>query len=242
MPRFFTDLCVEPGVPFELTDENARHISFSLRMRAGERVTVCSGGRVFDCTITGFTSSSVTLVAEAELDDGEPAVKVCMYIAVPKGDKLDFCIQKCVELGADEIVPFWSAHCITRGGSAESKGERRQKIAAEAAKQCGRGTVPVVRPIMEFDAAMARGAQANLPLFCSERADAGTLSDVIRALDRPVRTVSIVTGPEGGFAPAEFDAAAAAGYRLITLGRRILRCETAPLCALSAVMYAFGEF
>lgn len=243
MPRFFTDTAIEPGVPFCLDGEAARHISFSLRMRVGERLVVCSAGNAYDCVIDGFTASEVTLVPERLCDSTEPAVSVSMYIAVPKGDKLDFCIQKCVELGATEIIPFWSDHCVTKGGSVEKKGERRAKIAAEAAKQCGRAVVPQVLPIMTFEAALARGRKADLALFCSEKPDAKPLSAVLSEKNcAQVQSISVFSGPEGGFSEKEFDNAEKIGYNMITLGKRILRCETAPMCVLAALMYAFGEF
>lgn len=212
-------------------------------MRVGERLVVCSGGTEYDCVIRGFTAAAVSLMPEGSRDAHEPPVRVSMYIAVPKSEKLDFCVQKCVELGASEIVPFWAEHCVVRGGSAETKAERRRKIAAEAAKQCGRGTVPPVQPVLLFEEALRRGAAADLLLFCSERKDASPLSSLLRGAGvRNVRTVSVFTGPEGGFSKKEFDKAAEIGYNMITLGNRILRCETAPLCVLSALMFAFGEF
>lgn len=243
LPRFFIDDAIVPGTPFSLGGEDARHISRSLRMRVGERLVVCSGGTEYDCVIQGFTAATVALMPESSRGAHEPPVRVGMYIAVPKSEKLDFCVQKCVELGASEIVPFWADHCVTRGGSAETKAERRQKIAAEAAKQCGRGFVPPVLPVLSFEEALRRGAAADLLLFCSEKEDASPLSAVLRGADvQSVGTVSVFTGPEGGFSQKEFDKAAEIGYNMITLGNRILRCETAPLCVLSALMFAFGEF
>lgn len=243
MPRFFTDQPIVPGVPLTLGGENAHHISFSLRMRVGESLVVCSGGKAYDCVIQAFSVSEVTVAPERERPETEPALAVSMMIALSKGDKLDFCIQKCVELGAAEIIPFRSEHCIVKGSSVEAKGERRQKIAAEAAKQCGRAVVPTVWPVCSFDEALKRGQAADLRLFCSELPDAAKLSDVLHNIERKtIHTVSVFSGPEGGFAQKEFDKASEMGYNMITLGKRILRCETAPLCVLSALMYAFGEF
>ena len=242
MPHFFTENRIEIGVPFLLGGEDAHHISRSLRMRAGERLVVCSGGKAYDCVIRGFSANSVTLFPEAMRMTTEPSVRVSMYIAVSKGDKLDFCIQKCVELGAFEIVPFRSEHCLPRGDN-ETREERRRKIATEAAKQCGRASVPPVWPVLPFDEALQRGKEAELCLFCSEKQEATPLSSVLHnAGTQSVRSVSVFTGPEGGFSQKEFDKAVQIGYNMITLGRRILRCETAPLCALSALMFAFGEF
>lgn len=243
MPRFFVEQSVVPGQPFVLDGENAHHISFSLRMRVGERLVVCAEGQAFPCIIQAFTASEVTVLPEAPLPETEPDLSVSVYLALSKGDKFGFCIQKCIELGATEIIPFRSEFCIVKGNAADTKEERRQKIAMEAAKQCGRTVVPRVWPVCSFETALQRGARADLRLFCSERQDASALSALLHdGWQTSCKTVSVFTGPEGGFAQQEFDKAAEMGYNMITLGKRILRCETAPLCVLSALMYASGEF
>lgn len=108
MPRFFVEQSVVPGQPLVLDGENAHHISFSLRMRVGERLVVCAGGQAFPCSIQSFTASEVTVLPEAPLPETEPDLSVSVYLALSKGDKFDFCIQKCIELGATEIIPFRS--------------------------------------------------------------------------------------------------------------------------------------
>ena len=242
LPRFFIDDAIVPGTPFSLGGEDARHISRSLRMRVGERLVVCSGGTEYDCVIQGFTAATVALMPESSRGAHEPPVRVGMYIAVPKSEKLDFCVQKCVELGASEIVPFWADHCVTRGGSAETR-----RSAAKKSPLRPPSSAAGVRPAGAAGAFVLKrrcgaGAAADLLLFCSER-KTPPLSAVLRRTDvQSVGTVSVFTGPEGGFSQKEFDKAAEIGYNMITLGNRILRCETAPLCVLSALMFAFGEF
>ena len=164
------------------------------------------------------------------------------YNLFSKGDKLEHVIQKATELGAFEIIAFPSSRCVSRPDdkSLRNKLERWQKIAASAAEQSGRGVIPKVLTVASYDAAINRAAQADMPILFYENEQATTLR---MALDsKPFVTVALLTGPEGGLEPAEVEKASQAGLRVCTLGKRILRCETAPLCALSAVMYHSGEF
>ena len=169
-------------------------------------------------------------------------MKVSVYMAFSKGDKLEHVIQKATELGAIEIVAFPSARCVSKPDdkSLAKKLERWQKIAASAAEQSGRGIVPKVFVLDSFGAALSRAAGADIPILFYENAHATTLSMALK--EREYKTVSILTGPEGGLEPSEVEKAESVGLKICTLGSRILRCETAPLCALSAIMYDCGEF
>ena len=181
-------------------------------------------------------------VLEACASGSEPRVSVSVYMAFPKADKLEHVIQKATELGAAEIVAFPSARCVSRQDekSLKKKLERWQRIAASAAEQSGRGRIPQVTTAASFSEALERAAQADRALLFYEHEQAVTLS---MALNKgPYTSVSLMTGPEGGLETAEVEKARQAGLTVCTLGKRILRCETAPLCALSAVMYDAGEF
>jgi 16S rRNA (uracil1498-N3)-methyltransferase len=163
-------------------------------------------------------------------------------MAFPKADKLEHVIQKATELGVYEIVAFPSARCVSRPDdkSLKKKLERWQKIAASAAEQSGRGLVPQVIVLPSYTQALERAAKADKAILFYENEDARTLR---MSLDEGNwRSVSLLTGPEGGLEPAEVEKARNSGLEVCTLGKRILRCETAPLCALSAVMYHAGEF
>ena len=151
-------------------------------------------------------------------------------------------IQKATELGAYEIVAFPSARCVSRPDekSLAKKLERWQKIAASAAEQSGRGYVPEVVVLANFQEAIRRGALADKAILFYENERATTLRMALS--EGKYNTIALLTGPEGGLESAEVELAAAAGFSVCTLGKRILRCETAPLCALSAVMYDSGEF
>ena len=163
-------------------------------------------------------------------------------MAFPKSDKLEHVIQKATELGAVEIVCFPSARCVSRPDekSLKKKLERWQKIAASAAEQSRRGQIPQVVVLPSYKAALERAAQADLAVCFYENENKLTFRAAIE--EKPLATAAILTGPEGGFEEEEIRQAAEAGLKICTLGSRILRCETAPLCALSALMYACGEF
>lgn len=226
-----------------LTGENAAHAKV-LRLKNGEQVLVCDGqGNECLCTVSDVSNGQISLVvAERRESDTEAKVKSSVYMAFSKGDKLEHVIQKATELGAYEIVTFPSARCVSRPDekSLKKKLERWQKIAASAAEQSGRGRIPEVVVVNSYAAALERGAKADLPILFYENERATTLH---MALEQGKYTsVSLLTGPEGGLEQKEVEQAVEAGFRVCTLGKRILRCETAPLCALSAVMYASGEF
>jgi len=207
-------------------------------------VLACDGeGHECNCEIIDICPGQLTLAVQSRQDsETEAAVQVSVYMAFPKADKLEHVIQKATELGAYEIVAFPSARCISRPDekSLKKKLERWQKIAASAAEQSGRGRIPQVLTLPSYQAALERAALADKALMFYENEQAVTLKMAMEM--GSYQTVSLLTGPEGGLEAAEVAQARAAGFEVCTLGKRILRCETAPLCALSAVMYASGEF
>lgn len=243
MTRFFVTPQELQGDFLVLTGENAAHAKV-LRLKNGENVLVCDGnGKECVCTVSDVSAGQISLVVQNRQESQtEAKVRISVYMAFPKGDKLEHVIQKATELGAAEIVAFPSARCVSRPDekSLKKKLERWQKIAASAAEQSGRGLIPEVITLGSFSDALKRAAQADLPILFYENERATTLKMALES--KPYQTVSLLTGPEGGLEEREVEAAKAAGLHICTLGSRILRCETAPLCALSAVMYASGEF
>ena len=243
MTRFFvTPEDMQPEF-LVLTGENAQHAKV-LRLKAGEQVLLCDGeGNECLCSVEEMDGKQLTVaVLSRQESEAEASVRVSVYMAFPKADKLEHVIQKATELGAYEIVAFPSARCISKPDekSLGKKLERWQKIAASAAEQSGRGRIPQVLVLPSYKAALERAATADQALMFYENERATTLK---MALQRKLyTTVSLLTGPEGGLDEAEVKQAMEAGLSVCTLGRRILRCETAPLCALSAVMYDAGEF
>lgn len=226
-----------------LTGENADHAKV-LRLKAGEEVTVCDGlGREAVCVVSDVSQGQISLVVRKTMDSTtEPKVKASVYMAFSKGDKLEHVIQKATELGAYEIVAFPSARCVSRPDdkSLKKKLERWQKIAASAAEQSGRGVIPAVSVMSSYKAAVERACTADKAILFYENERANTLKATLSAAS--YSTVSLLTGPEGGLETGEVELASKLGMEICTLGSRILRCETAPLCALSAVMYDSGEF
>ncbi len=239
MTRFFVTKEALASEYVALSGENAQHAKV-LRLKAGEQVLLCDGeGREALCRVEDFQQLRVL---ERRTSVTEPAVRVSVYMAFPKSDKLEHVVQKATELGAYEIVAFPSARCISKpdAKSLKNKLERWQKIAASAAEQSGRGRIPEIVLLGSYKEALSRAAQADRALLFYENEESLTLQMALKA--KPYQTVSLLTGPEGGLEEAEVRQAMEAGLQVCTLGKRILRCETAPLCALSAVMYDSGEF
>lgn len=243
MVRFFVSPEEMTGQEIVLTGENAQHAKV-LRLKVNEQVLVCDGaGKEALCRITEASGSQWILCVDSIQESAtEAAVDVSVYLAFPKADKLEHVIQKATELGAGEIVAFPSSRCVSKPDekSLKKKLERWQKIAASAAEQSGRGRIPQVRVLPSFKEALTEAARADKALLFYENEHAVTLKMALTS--SPYRTVSLMTGPEGGLEEKEVQQAREAGLQVCTLGKRILRCETAPLCALSAVMYDAGEF
>ena len=243
MTRFFVTPEQLQSNFIALTDENAAHAKV-LRLKCGEEVLVCDGmGNECICTVSDVSDGQIGLVVkDRQLSKSEPRVRASVYMAFPKADKLEHVIQKATELGAFEIIAFPSARCVSRPDekSLNKKLERWQKIAASAAEQSGRGMIPGVYTVASYRAALERAVQADKAILFYENEHATTLRMALESGD--YTTISFLTGPEGGLEEKEVEMAKEMGLQICTLGSRILRCETAPLCALSAVMYATGEF
>lgn len=236
MPRFFVDIPCEVGKPAAITGDDARHIAKSLRMKPGDSLELCDGqGMDYRCVIDSLQENAVELqVLSCCPNHTEPHTFVTLIQSLPKADKMDFVMQKAVEMGVSQIVPMLSARCVSRpdAKSAAKKRERWQKIAIEAAKQCGRGILPEVAPITDFRQAVQDASARGEILFFYEGGGA-PLRELISA---QTQHLSIFIGPEGGFAPEEVEFARCLGAKTVTLGPRILRTETAPIAALAAVM------
>lgn len=232
MVRFFADPEQMRGSTVTLTGENARHAKV-LRLRPGEELLLCDGqGQECLCTVVQLLGETLELAVESrQPSQSEARVQAAVYVAFPKADKLEHILQKATELGAYELVVFPSARCVSRPDekSLQKKLERWQRICASAAEQSGRGRIPEVTVLGSYREALSRAAEAEKALLFYEQEHSLTLK---AALAGDFSTVSLMTGPEGGFEEEEIRQAEAAGLQICTLGRRILRCETAPLCAL----------
>lgn len=241
MPRFFMAGTNILGGMAIMKGRDAEHVHV-LRMRPGEDMIICDGqGTDYKCRLVKADKEQVEAeVIEVVRCPAEPSVKVTVLCGLPKGDKTDYIIQKCVEAGAYEILFFSSSRCIAKLGNEEKKLERWQRIAEEAAKQSGRGIIPQVGWAGELADAFDVAVKKDVGLFMYETGAREAMGDVLEA-NKSVSTAAIVTGPEGGFAPFEAELAKIVGLHLCSMGERILRCETAPVVALTAAMYATGN-
>lgn len=242
MPRFFVSKDNISDAALFIEGDDARHIARSLRMAVGDEITVSDGvGAEYTATLERIRDERVdALIVSSRPSPSEPSVRITLYMAYPKGDKLETVVQKAVELGVSRIVPFESSRCIKRPSAdkAEANRKRLSRIALEAAKQCGRGIVPEVALPVSFREAVKEAASADLPLFCYEDESGTNIKTVLEGATA-VKSVSVMVGSEGGFSPDEASAAREGGLISVGLGPRILRCETAPDYALSAISYRF---
>ena len=242
MPRFFVLPDAFSGHFAVLEGEQAAHAKV-LRLSCGDEVTLCDGhGREARCTITDFSDQRICLtIHEETASKAEPSLFCSVYMGFPKADKFEHVIQKATELGASEVIVFPCARSVSRPDekSLKKKLERWQKIAASAAEQSGRGIVPEVLVLPSFEAAVTRASSAQLSALFYE--NERTTSFRSACTGRSIQTAALMTGPEGGLTEQEVSVAHSAGMIVCSLGPRILRCETAPLCALSALMFQTGE-
>ena len=223
-----------------ITGEEAQHISRVLRMKKGDSVTLCDGeGFFYEAVLTDFADKSVTaeILSKREAET-EPQVKVTVFQGIPKNPKLETIVQKLTEIGAVRLVPMDTKRAVAKLDK-ENKVERLRKIAREAAKQSKRGIVPEVLSPMSFKDAVKMAAEADIALIPYEEEREISLK---RALSgKTPKTVSVMIGPEGGFDSEEITLAKENGITSVTLGKRILRTETAPLAVCAAILYELGE-
>ena len=237
MPRFFIDGTAD-GRAY-IAGADALHIAKALRMRPGEALTLCDGkGTDFDGVLETVTDRQVTVrISASRPSQAEPTLAVTLYQGLPKGDKMDWIIQKAVELGVTAVVPVATRRSVARlEGKADKKQERWQRIAAEAAGQGGRGMLPSVERPLSWSQALSR--LSGEPALVFYEGGGRPLRELVTP---STRRLSVFVGPEGGFDPEEIDAIRRQGGGVATLGPRILRCETAPLAALTLLMHLSGN-
>ena len=247
VPRFFVTAS-QIGVRDDgtktvlISGDDASHIVRSLRMKEGERLTVCDmARREYDCKIVSLGDTVTAEVTDERDSASEPPYRATLYQALVKGDKFDTIVQKAVECGVCRIVPVLTDRCVVRltKKDCEKKTARWQRIADEAAKQCGRGALVKVEGLMTYKKAISDAASYSLPLFCYEGEETKSLRDALDSHDKTPETVSIVIGSEGGFSVAEAEYAASQGMISVGLGKRILRTETASSFVLACLSFKY---
>lgn len=227
-----------------ITGSDVNHIKNVLRLKSGEEIAVRNGvdGKEYRCGIEEFAQEQVICSLRFVREEGvELPSKIYLFQGIPKADKMELIVQKAVELGAFEVIPVAVKRCVVKldEKKAQAKVNRWQGIAEAAAKQCKRGIIPVVRKPMTMKEAAAYAREMDVKLIPYELAeDMAHTKNIIEAI-RPGESVAVFIGPEGGFEEGEVAEALAAGIEPITMGRRILRTETAGLTILSWLMYHF---
>ena len=243
--RFFLEEAATAGDIVELSSADSRHLRVVLRKKPGAAITVVSANRMFAAELetVGDTVTARLLYEVAAY--GEADLEVILLQGLAKGERMEIVLQKAVELGAARIVPVACERSVVRldASRAANKQQRWQKIADSAAKQCGRIRLAEVAPVQSLQQALAslpEGCRIIMPWEEADGQNIGMPFSTALAEDKP-QAVAVIIGPEGGLTPEEAELARAAGARLVTLGKRILRTETAAIAALSIVMYEWGD-
>ncbi len=241
MRRFFIDTPLLEEISIQGPD--AHHMSRVLRMEVGDRIVIVSpdgSAGVGEIRSIGIDEVTAILV-ETLLEDKE--APVCVYLAqgLPKSDKMDYIVQKAVELGVKGIYPMEAEHCVVQYDQAKKskRQERWQKIAIEAAKQCGRGLIPTVEPITGLADILEKFDAETLVIMLYEGETPQGIKDVL--IKNKAKSYLLIVGPEGGFSAKEVALCQSRGISIVTLGPRILRTETAALAGVSIVMYETGD-
>ena len=239
MPRFYLPAPLAPHTTFSLPDNIVRHIHV-LRLNAGDAITLFNGtGSDFDATLqeVGKRHAECHITAQRQPENESP-LAITLVQAISSGERMDFTLQKSVELGVRAICPIISERCVVRlsGERADKRVQRWQDIVIAACEQSGRSIVPTVQPSVSFSDYL-RQMPPELHLMMSLRRTT-TLHDIAPA----PQTLRLMIGPEGGWTPAEEQAALEAGVQTITLGKRVLRTETAAMAAMAAMQVLWGDF
>ena len=229
-----------------ITGGDAHHLAHVMRAQIGDAITVVdAAGQAAEMAVTALTRDAVHLHMQRVLPAETADREVILVQALLKGEKMDFVVQKAAELGAVCVCPIVTEHVVVRYDAKKvaAKVARWQKIADEAAKQCGRRTLMRVAPVVSLtellrDSAYI-GAADTATIFCYEQEERQSMRTVLRGTE--ARRVTLIVGAEGGFSPAEAAAVTATGGQSVSLGHRILRAETASLTALAVTQYELGN-
>lgn len=227
-----------------VSGEDVQHISRVLRLQPGDEIVLCDGeGTDYYTSIESMDKHSIrTVILRTEASKGEPEIEAVLYQGIPKSTKMDLIIQKCTEMGIKRVVPVSTARTVVKLESEKDerkKVERWAKIAEEAAKQSGRGKIPIIEMPKSFTSALEDAARLDNIIVPYELEGGLSIKDALRR-DKG-SSIGFFIGPEGGFEPYEIEKAQAAGAVPVTLGRRILRTETAGVAVLTSIMYEYDQ-
>jgi len=236
MIRIFVRNDLSEVKEFSPESDDAHYLLQVMRVRVGEELRIVdSKGTVYEAAISAVDKKTCTIALNGIVEGtSEPTTKITLYQSVSKGERMDLTIQKSVELGVTKIVPVMSERCVVKLDGKSGRSDRWQKIALEAARQSGRDIVPLVTEPVKFSEAV-KTANEELKIIPWEEASGITLKGVVSG--KKPRNIAVFIGPEGGFTPAEADMARANDITPVTLGKRILRTETAGPAVLAMLLY-----
>ncbi|MBE7037935.1 MAG: 16S rRNA (uracil(1498)-N(3))-methyltransferase [Ruminococcaceae bacterium] len=242
MHRFYTDKIDCENNKACIVGDDVKHIKKVLRLNSGDEVVVCDyKNKDYICKISAFLENEVQLdIIEIKDNFSEPPIDVTIYQSLPKSDKMELIIQKCVEIGVKKFVPVASKRSVVKLNDDKKKIIRWQRIADEAAKQCGRGIKVEVNDVLSFKEAIKSVDDDTLKLIPYENEKELSIKTVLK--ESKHKKIAVFIGPEGGFSDEEIDFALANGFSAVTLGPRILRCETAPIAVATVCMYEKGDW
>lgn len=245
MPKFFVPKENIKEDKIIINTEDVSHITRVLRMGEGDTLLLCDGkGYDYNAEITNISAKEIICkILKSRKSNTEPNIEVTLFQGLPKASKMEYIIQKTTELGITKIVPCKMSRCVVKleNVKAESKKiERWQKIAESAAKQSGRGIVPEIAPVADISSAITQLKEQDIAFAPYECEDTQSLREVLQSVDKPLK-IGFIIGPEGGFDMSEIEKLHEAGIKTVTLGKRILRTETAGEAVLAMTMYEKGD-
>lgn len=240
MYKFFVEDNQIENNEIKIMNDDLKHISNVLRMRIGEEILITNKNtaETYKCSIKEINKNeAVCTIIEKEENDTEPSIKVDIFQGIPKSDKMETIIQKSVELGVSKIFPVSMKNCVAKIKDDIKKQERWQKISEAAAKQSKRNIIPSIEKSVDIKYLCSKIDEYDLVLVAYENEDKKTIKDILK--NNKVEKIAIVVGPEGGLTEKEVEELIKCGAKAVSLGKRILRTETAPIAMLSMIIYEY---
>lgn len=221
-------------------NENFHHIANVLRLKSGEKIliNILEKKECYKCEIIEINSCNIFCKIIKREENGEPNIDITLFQGMPKSDKMDLIIQKTVELGVKSIIPVYTKNCVYKLKDEQGKNNRWNKISESAAKQSKRGIIPIVKNTIEFETLINEVKKFDLFIVAYEDEEKNTIKNVLKE-NKNVNNIGILIGPEGGLTNKEVNYLKNAGAKIVTLGKTILRTETAPISTISMIMYEF---
>ena len=245
MPKFFVPHENIAEDKITINNEDVAHITKVLRYKAGDELFLCDGrGTDYTVQIAQIEKKKIICnIISKKKSDTEPNIKITLFQGLPKASKMEYIIQKTTELGIAKIVPCIMDRCVVKlSDGIEKKVERWRKVAYEAAKQSGRGYVPEVTNFISFEECLGELKECDESFMCYEKGGVSlSKTGIAPVSEGEEKTIGLFIGCEGGFESHEAESCSQAGVTVVSLGPRILRCETAPLAALSVIMSLTGN-